>query len=676
MAPVKMAQSMREAAAALGEESLMGGMLMECAATHDGIGAVLADFEESVEEKTIAPMTSMLKLEIRLAIESRKNLTRSRNDVDSARAKLLKASEDKVVLADEELGAAKEEYDILLGVCEDRLNEFGSRDAEHIAPLIDYMEALDLYHRLASELLASTVAKLRVRKANASSPTVFGRPLVEHLAAVDRNIPHVVDACVKEIRRRGMTSEGIFRLSGNSVTVKRLRAAFNAEQAVVNFESDSDWEDVEINAVAGVLKLYFRELPEPLLTFELYRDWINAGSLRDHNDRLNAVRDVVARLPQQNATILFFLMSFLHELAENHDSTKMHPSNLSIVFGPTLLWSPTPDDVTSIMETGPQSACVEAMIAYSDWIFEDIAAKTAASVKHAANSPVPAKKQQPSAPAGGSDEAHKHTATATASATASAPAAAKVPPARPATAARKPVAAAPAVDLLTGDIATESAPQASATDSPPAEDTAQPKALAGAAATPFAGAVKLPIPGAATGGAGALKRPPVRPPAPVGSSNSTPVTPLHDHGTDAPLLVNLSDSVAAPAPAAAAAAAAAPGAVVPPRPKPQPRPKSTYSVTSEDSSSGNTSPTVQTPAPAAAAATAAAVTPTAAPASAAKPVPPRPQRPSVPAVNEVSAAPATPSSPGVMPDGTPIPAVPPRRPGVKRTDSDMGKGPV
>lgn len=121
----------------------------------------------------------------------------------------------------------------------------------------------------------------------------------------------------------------------------------------------------DVHIVAGILKSYLRELPDPLLTIALYDDWINAIKSPDQETRLNAlgevkktnhfyfyvlktkyifsVSQVIDRLPENRWNNIRYLIKFFHELSRRHEHNKMTSQNLAIVLAPSLLWSPVFD---------------------------------------------------------------------------------------------------------------------------------------------------------------------------------------------------------------------------------------------------------------------------------------------------------------------------------------------
>jgi Rho GTPase-activating protein 1 len=139
-----------------------------------------------------------------------------------------------------------------------------------------------------------------------------------------------------------LQTEGIFRRSANTLTVKKVQELLNSGQEV-DFEEHGE-QSVHVAAV--ILKTFLRELEEPLLTFELYDDVIDfqqiSGGPSGHHkiERLAIAKSMILqRLPEDNYKLLKFVVEFLVKIMDRSDLNKMTASNLAIVFGPNLMWS-------------------------------------------------------------------------------------------------------------------------------------------------------------------------------------------------------------------------------------------------------------------------------------------------------------------------------------------------
>lgn len=190
-----------------------------------------------------------------------------------------------------------------------------------------------------SKANAAAVTGSGARGSVVSERPIFGVDLAEQMARDNVEIPPILEKCAAAIEEVGIENMGIYRLSGTTSKVQKLKAKFDADWTTVDLTNDEAMQD--INIVAGCLKLWFRELPEPLLTHELYAGFIEAA--RIDNDRLRHIRlhERVNELPDANYATLKFLMGHLDKVRALERVNQMSASNLAIVFGPTLL-SPPP----------------------------------------------------------------------------------------------------------------------------------------------------------------------------------------------------------------------------------------------------------------------------------------------------------------------------------------------
>uniref|UniRef100_A0A8C9YJ18 BCR activator of RhoGEF and GTPase n=1 Tax=Sander lucioperca TaxID=283035 RepID=A0A8C9YJ18_SANLU len=146
-------------------------------------------------------------------------------------------------------------------------------------------------------------------------------------------VPLIVRQCVEEIERRGMDEVGIYRVSGVATDIQALKAAFDSNNRDVSVMM----REMDVNAIAGTLKLYFRELPEPLFTDELYPNFAGGIALSDSVAKESCMLNLLLSLPEPNLVTFVFLLDHLKRVAENESINKMSLHNLATVFGPTLL---------------------------------------------------------------------------------------------------------------------------------------------------------------------------------------------------------------------------------------------------------------------------------------------------------------------------------------------------
>ncbi|OCF32411.1 GTPase activating protein [Kwoniella heveanensis CBS 569] len=204
----------------------------------------------------------------------------------------------------------------------------------------------------------------------AATGATFGVDLGEQLARDGTEVPKVVEKCAQAIEAYGLESMGIYRLSGTTSRVQALKNALDRDIDGVDVLSD-EWS-ADINVVSGALKLWFRELPEPLLTYGLYHSFIEAA--RYENDRLRHIRlhEQVNELPDPNYATLKFFMGHLDRVRRNESVNQMSVSNLSIVFGPTLLGAPPEEGGLNLEHMSFQCKAIETILEkYSEIFVEE-----------------------------------------------------------------------------------------------------------------------------------------------------------------------------------------------------------------------------------------------------------------------------------------------------------------
>nr|XP_036583255.1 Rho-type GTPase-activating protein 4 [Colletotrichum truncatum]KAF6792231.1 Rho-type GTPase-activating protein 4 [Colletotrichum truncatum] len=162
--------------------------------------------------------------------------------------------------------------------------------------------------------------------------TLFGSDLVERADYERRTIPSVVTRCIEEVELRGMDVEGIYRKTGGNSQVKMIQEGFDKSE-------DYDISDpgLDITAVTSVLKQYFRKLPTPLLTYDVYDKVLESNALTDQTERCDHLRSVFSGMPQRHRDCLEFLMFHLARVAQREPENLMSPKNLAVVFAPTIM---------------------------------------------------------------------------------------------------------------------------------------------------------------------------------------------------------------------------------------------------------------------------------------------------------------------------------------------------
>uniref|UniRef100_A0A3P9MP98 Rho GTPase activating protein 25 n=1 Tax=Oryzias latipes TaxID=8090 RepID=A0A3P9MP98_ORYLA len=182
---------------------------------------------------------------------------------------------------------------------------------------------------------------------------VFGKSLIDTMMYEKRfgpnTVPILVQKCVEFIKQHGLDEEGIFRLPGQDNAVKQFRDAFDAGERP-SFPSDTD-----VHTVASLLKLYLRELPEPVVPWTQYQDFLDCTNMLDSNSKEGWARleQQIALLPRLNYNLLGYVCQFLFEVQLHSSVNKMNVENLATVMGINLL-KPQIEDPFSVMKATPK----------------------------------------------------------------------------------------------------------------------------------------------------------------------------------------------------------------------------------------------------------------------------------------------------------------------------------
>ncbi|XP_021361424.1 active breakpoint cluster region-related protein-like isoform X2 [Mizuhopecten yessoensis] len=190
---------------------------------------------------------------------------------------------------------------------------------------------------------------------------VFGVRLKTIISREHKTIPTIVTTCLKEIEARGLDELGIYRVSGVTSEIQRLKKTFDKNmRAGINLVNSCD-----INAVTGVLKLFFRELPEPLFTEANYKAFISTAGLKDLPSKEKCMLQLLHDLPDENYYTIVSVVEHLVKVVQCESENKMSISNLATVFGPTLLQPAVKDSKLSpaqIMMQGAQDVFSQAEV--------------------------------------------------------------------------------------------------------------------------------------------------------------------------------------------------------------------------------------------------------------------------------------------------------------------------
>ncbi|CAK6955557.1 SLIT-ROBO Rho GTPase-activating protein 3 isoform X1 [Scomber scombrus] len=176
-------------------------------------------------------------------------------------------------------------------------------------------------------------------------------------------IPLVVESCVRYINLYGLQQQGIFRVPGSQVEVNDIKNSFErGEDPLIDDQNEHD-----INSVAGVLKLYFRGLENPIFPKERFLDFISTIKLESGAERAHHIQQIIVTLPRTIIIVMRYLFAFLNHLSQYSDENMMDPYNLAICFGPTLM--PIPDSQDPVLCQAHVNEVIKTIIIHNEVIF-------------------------------------------------------------------------------------------------------------------------------------------------------------------------------------------------------------------------------------------------------------------------------------------------------------------
>ncbi|KAH9987508.1 GTPase activating protein [Russula vinacea] len=200
----------------------------------------------------------------------------------------------------------------------------------------------------------------------------FGVDLADQMIRDGVEVPPIMVKCCETIEKYGITTVGVYRIGGTMSKVTRLKEKLDKDLETTNLDAD-EWSS-DISNVTSVLKLWLRELPEPLLTMQLHQGFLDAAKIE--NDRLRHIRlhERVNDLPDANYATLKYFMGHLHKIVQYEAQNSMSIGNLAIVFGPTLFPATAPHGVNGqdgLVGATIQNKAIETILEHYTDIFVD-----------------------------------------------------------------------------------------------------------------------------------------------------------------------------------------------------------------------------------------------------------------------------------------------------------------
>uniref|UniRef100_A0A8C3RBF8 Myosin IXA n=1 Tax=Cyanoderma ruficeps TaxID=181631 RepID=A0A8C3RBF8_9PASS len=188
------------------------------------------------------------------------------------------------------------------------------------------------------------------------SPRQFGVEL-SRLTSEERAVPLLVEKLINYIEMHGLYTEGIYRKSGSTNKIKELRQGLDTDIENVNLD------DYNIHVIASVFKQWLRDLPNPLMTFELYEEFLRVMGLQERKETVRGVYSVIDQLSRTHLSTLERLIFHLVRIALQEETNRMSANALAIVFAPCILRCPdTTDPLQSVQDISKTTTCVELIV--------------------------------------------------------------------------------------------------------------------------------------------------------------------------------------------------------------------------------------------------------------------------------------------------------------------------
>lgn len=206
-----------------------------------------------------------------------------------------------------------------------------------------------------------------VKENSYGSGTLFGCPLELVVRRERQAVPRVVRDCIADLRERGMNEIGIFRHNPPPAEVQQLRGYVENGVAV-------EMATYDVNVVAQLLRAFLRELPEPILTLQLYEEFVTLGGELDQIEETAAQqhsRQLITQLPSANRALAEAMLMFLHDLGRHDSVTKMTTASLAVMFAPNFLRREDPAaDSVDVVELSSAKAILTYLIDHCATVFQ------------------------------------------------------------------------------------------------------------------------------------------------------------------------------------------------------------------------------------------------------------------------------------------------------------------
>eukprot|EP00761_Pharyngomonas_kirbyi_P012717 gb/GECH01012744.1/.p1 GENE.gb/GECH01012744.1/~~gb/GECH01012744.1/.p1 ORF type:complete len:482 (+),score=118.68 gb/GECH01012744.1/:1-1446(+) len=217
---------------------------------------------------------------------------------------------------------------------------------------------------------------MRLRLRNKGRNKVFGTDLQSlvdreqeqerRLLKLDRTdpdaIPRICDILISHIEYYGLEEEGLFRIPGGDAKVNKMTQEIDVGEKI-------ELERNDIHVATTLLKKFLRELPEPLLTSDLYDSWLETSEIENRKERSHVLSNLVKKLPNVNQSLLKRILRLLHQVALHNTKNKMTSENLAIIMGINMLMPDSSDQMKMALDSKKINNVCESLIDHAYEIF-------------------------------------------------------------------------------------------------------------------------------------------------------------------------------------------------------------------------------------------------------------------------------------------------------------------
>ncbi|EDV41742.1 uncharacterized protein Dana_GF17627 [Drosophila ananassae] len=372
----KIAQALDESAKELPKDMPLQKVLANCGELEKTMAECIIESELETETKVVRRLKNILDKEIQEISTLKRNVSRTLQEYTS-----LKRSYEAAIRLEEpaakvnNIKSQQEECEVKLEKERDawaaQMLELISKEDEIVSCIRDYVLNQRNYHERALQHVNASLARIQ-DTIQATEKSRFGTSLKEHLESTNREISYIVELCCCCLLEHGLEEEGLLRVGCASTKLRRMKHALEAQH--VKTPLPLDYQDPHV--IGSILKLYLRELPEPLLTYGLYKDFIRIAERHSEAERKTEIKAILGKLPKENYANLRYLTRFLALVQQRSVHNKMSSQNLAIVMSPNMLWpridksSNAPADyIGQVNSSSAANIIVELLISQWDYFF-------------------------------------------------------------------------------------------------------------------------------------------------------------------------------------------------------------------------------------------------------------------------------------------------------------------